>query len=181
MKIRWLVRYACLLLMMGGAGVRPLRAQTKPAPPPAPINPCPVKTEYRQFDFWVGEWDVTENGRKIATSSIQRIVGSCVIFENYAEGDDYTGKSFNFFDATLGKWRQTWVDARGNVSEFAGAYSDGAMRFEGESHLQNGRRVLRRLTFFNLGADRVRQYSERSVDDGKTWSVGYDYIYLRRK
>jgi hypothetical protein len=173
---------ACLLLLLGGVAALPLRAQTKPAPQPsAPINPCPVKTEYRQFDFWVGEWDVTENGKKIATSSIQRIVGSCVIFENYAETGDYTGKSFNFFDATLGKWRQTWVDGMGNVSEFAGEYSDGAMRFEGESHLQNGRRVLRRMTLFNLGADRVRQYSERSVDDGKTWSVGYDYIYLRRK
>ncbi|MEW6208480.1 MAG: hypothetical protein AB1631_08935 [Acidobacteriota bacterium] len=40
---------------------------------------------------------------------------------------------------------------------------------------------MRRLTFFNLGADRVRQFSERSTDGGKTWAVGYDFTYIRKK
>jgi hypothetical protein len=55
------------------------------------------------------------------------------------------------------------------------------MRYEGESHLQGGGKVLRRLTFFNLGADRVRQFSERSTDGGKTWTIGYDFTYIRKK
>jgi hypothetical protein len=156
------------------------QTQTTPPKPPAANNPCVAKSEHRQFDFWVGEWDVTDRDKKIATSSIQSIVGSCIVFENYFDATGYTGKSFNFFDSTLGKWRQTWVDSSGHVSEFVGEYRDGAMRFEGETHRDDGRRVLRRMTVFNLGADRVRQYSEWSLD-GKTWQAGYDYTYLRRK
>ena len=172
---------ACLLFSTAFT-VAPSSAQTQPTAPPAlKSSPCSVKPEYRQFGFWVGEWDVTEKDKKIASSGIQQIVDSCIILENYAQSDGYMGKSFNFFDAALGRWRQTWVDSFGNVSEFVGEYKDGAMRFEGETHLSNGTKVLRRMTLFNQGADRVRQYSERSTDEGKTWNVGYDYVYTRRK
>jgi tetratricopeptide (TPR) repeat protein len=142
-------------------------------------NPCTSQPEYKQFDFWVGEWVVTSEGQQVATSSIQRIVNGCIIFENYAQSDGFTGKSFNFFDATLKKWRQTWVDGTARVSEFAGMFKDGAMRFEGESHLQDGTRILRRMTLFNLAPDRVRQLSEASTDGGKTWRVTYDFLYTR--
>src|SRR5215475_1960485 len=87
--------------------------------------PCESILQYKQFDFWIGEWEVTAEGRKVGDSSIQRIVNGCVIYENYEQPDGYLGKSFNFFDANLGKWRQTWVDAGGNMSEFAGEYKDG--------------------------------------------------------
>jgi hypothetical protein len=163
-----------------------LCAQTNPTPMGKPnddakTSPCVFNQEHRQFDFWVGEWDVMNKDKKIATSSIQRIVSDCIIFENYSQQDGYTGKSFNFYDAALGKWRQTWVDRMGSVSEFVGEVKDNAMRFEGETHRRDGVKVLRRMTLFNLGAERVRQYSERSLDGGKTWSVAYDFTYLRRK
>ncbi|HEV2913357.1 MAG TPA: hypothetical protein VGX92_08580 [Pyrinomonadaceae bacterium] len=166
---------------------QPAQQTAGPTPTPTPqqqqqLPPgsCTVKPEYKQFDFWVGEWDVTEKDKRVATSSIQSIVGGCIIFENYSEPEGYTGKSFNFFDSTLGKWRQTWVDKLGNVSEFTGEYRDGAMRYEGETHGFNGKRVFRRMIVYNLGPDRVRQYSERSPD-GKTWKLAYDYLYIRRK
>jgi hypothetical protein len=147
---------------------------------PAMASPCDSLPEYRQFDFWVGEWDVTDHGKKIAESSIQRIVGQCIIFENYSEPPDYAGKSFNFYDASLRKWRQTWVDSNGGVSEFTGGFQDGAMRLEGETHRANGKRVLRRMVLSPLERGRVRQYSERSLDEGKTWGVAYDYVYVPR-
>jgi hypothetical protein len=145
--------------------------------PPAPCD----EPQFREFDFWVGEWDVTSGAKKIAESSIQKIIGSCVIFENYTDPRGFSGKSFNFYDSTLKKWRQTWVDIGGNVSEYSGEYKDGAMRFEGEVHRRNGQRIPYKMIIYNLGADRVRQYSENSVDGGKTWKVSYDFLYLRKK
>ena len=118
---------------------------------------------------------------KVAESSIQRIIGGCVIYENYSQAGGYIGKSFNFYDSNLKKWRQTWVDATGNVSEFVGEFKDNAMHYEGESHLQDGTRVLRKMIVYNLGPDRVRQYSERSTDGGKTWATIYDFTYERKK
>jgi hypothetical protein len=144
-------------------------------------KPCSVKPQHRQFDFWVGEWDVTSDNQKVAESSIQRIIDDCVIYENYSQADGYSGKSFNFYDTHLGKWRQTWVDANGMASEFTGEVKDGALRYEGESHFPDRKKALRRMTFFNLGPDRVRQYSEISRDNGKTWQPHYDLLYVRKK
>lgn len=45
--------------------------------------PCKSKPECRQFDFWVGEWDVQNpQGQPAGTSSVRLILGDCVIFEN---------------------------------------------------------------------------------------------------
>ncbi len=146
-----------------------------------PPTPCLTDAQHKQFDFWVGEWDVTASGQTIATSSIQRIIDSCVIFENYTQANGYNGKSLNFYDAVLGKWRQTWVDGTGTVGEFVGEYKDGAIHYEGESHRKDGRKILRKMIFSSLGADKVRQYSEASTDGGKTWKATFDLIYIRKK
>lgn len=143
------------------------------------IHPCKFEHEYKQFDFWVGEWRVTAEGQKVATSSIQRIVDSCIILENYSQADGFVGKSFNFYDASLHKWRQTWVDGGARASEFVGEYKDGAMRFEGESHLSDGTKILRRMALFNLSPSQVRQLSYASTDGGQTWHVTYDFTYTR--
>ena len=152
-----------------------------PARQRTPPRDCSSRPESRQMDFWAGEWDVTAQGRKVASSRIERSVGDCVIFESYTQPDGYIGRSINFYDASLGRWRQTWADSAGGASEFTGVYKDGAMRFEGETHLADGRKVLRRMTVYNLGPDRVRQQSDRSVDGGKTWAVAYDFVYVRKK
>jgi hypothetical protein len=142
---------------------------------------CPAESS--QFDFWIGSWNVEETGapgRTVASSREEKIAGNCALLENYDEPDGYSGKSVNFWDAVLKKWRQTWTDSAGNVSEFEGSLRDGAIRFEGESHTASGKRVYRRLTFTPLPDGSVRQASEASPD-GRTWKVNYDYRYVRRK
>jgi hypothetical protein len=37
------------------------------------------------------------------------------------------------------------------------------------------------LSFTPLGPDKVRQFEENSSDGGKTWTVGYDFTYVRKK
>ncbi len=145
-------------------------------------QPCKYSTESRQFDFFVGEWDAfNPQGRKDGTSVIQKISGDCAILENWTNAFGGGGKSINFYDAANGKWYQYWIGQDGNPARFSGVYKNGAMRFEGEPYTQNGKRVLSRLTFFNLDANTVRQLAEQSVDEGKTWTITYDYKYVRRK
>ena len=146
-----------------------------------PPRSCEHAPQHQQIDFWVGEWDVSAEGKIVAQSSIQKIVDGCVIYENYSQADGYSGKSFNVYDSVLKKWRQTWIDSSGNVSEFTGELKDGALHYRGESHRQNGRKILRKMSVSLLERDKVRQYSEFSVDEGKTWQVMYDFLYLRKK
>jgi hypothetical protein len=94
-----------------------------------------------------------------------------------------TGQSFNLYDRTSKRWHQTWVDSNGGLHEYWGGLKDGNMVFMGQVPLPPGARFAGRhtvrLTFFPLGADRVRQFSEALGPDG-TWSVSYDLIYTRR-
>ncbi|HEV2911884.1 MAG TPA: tetratricopeptide repeat protein [Pyrinomonadaceae bacterium] len=143
--------------------------------------PCMFSTEARQFDFWVGEWDVQLNGQQVGTSSVQRILNGCVVFENWASGLGGTGKSFNFYDSSTSRWQQTYVDSTGTVLNFYGEYRDNALRYTAETHAKDGSKTLHKLTFFNLGPQRVRQLWEQSTDDGKTWNTVWDGIYIRKQ
>lgn len=145
-------------------------------------EPCTASEEYRQFDFWIGEWIVTSGGQQVGTSSIQLILGSCVIFENWTDYTGNQGKSFNIYNQSTKKWQQTWVDAQGTITEFIdGEYKDSKMQFMTRNiTLPEVTTDMRRLTFFNLSKNTVRQFSEVSKDSGITWKTQYDFLYTRK-
>lgn len=147
-------------------------------------EPCADRPESRQFDFWIGDWDVTSNlnaGAPAGKSHVELIIGKCVIFENWT-GRGGSGKSFNAWNADLGCWQQNWMDDSGGVTNYTdGRLVDGAMRFLAEKKDAQGRWQKHRLTFFPLGPDEVRQLGEHSDDEGKTWTTDYDLDYRRAK
>ncbi len=151
-------------------------AQTQIQQQPACSTP-----EFRQFDFWVGEWVVDQAGKPAGTSSIQLILDQCVILENWSGRGGYTGKSFNIYNAQLKKWQQFWVDNSGAAILFSGEFKDGAMRVQSEGTDGEGKRQLTRMTFTPMGRDRVRQLWEKSDDDGNTWQSMFDGNYVRKK
>jgi hypothetical protein len=148
-------------------------------------RPCEFNPAYQQFDFWVGEWEVTPVGAPPNAprpqSRIEKILNGCVILENWMPPGDAGGKSFNSYNARTQKWEQFWVDGRGSVIHFTGEVRDGNMYYTTESTAPNGTRILGTMTFFDLGPDRVRQLWEQSTDGGKTWSVVFDGMYHRKK
>jgi hypothetical protein len=146
----------------------------------AAVNPCKASPEFRQFDFWIGEWD-TKNPQGVpsGSSSIQLILGTCVIFENWASPVT-TGKSFNIFDVTDKKWHQTWVDDKGAFTHYIGEFKDGRMMLVNDS-VVNGKKTLARMTFSKLPNGDVRQHGENSTDDGKTWTTTFDLTYSKKK
>ena len=158
-------------------------ADGAPAPPPtqpAVRHPCPTDPEARRFDFWIGSWDVTVGGRPAGTNEVELLLEQCLLLENWRDVRGGLGKSFNFWDRGTRVWRQVWVADNGNVLDYTGAFRDGAMRFEGATIGPDGQRVLQRLTFFPVAADTVRQLFESSADGGRTWTPGFDGLYVRR-
>lgn len=154
------------------------QTQNNSASQSKPSKPCSMP-EHRQFDFWVGDWDVQAGGQQAGTNTIQLILGDCVLMENWTGSKGGTGKSFNLYDSAKGKWQQTWVDNGGNVLELYGEFKDGVMRLTGEN-IRNGKKTLQRISFFPLEKDRVRQLWEQSQDDGKTWTAAFDGLYIRK-
>lgn len=152
-------------------------------------SPCsdPV---YRQFDFWVGDWEAfAPNGNKGGDSKISIILDSCIILEEWTsagttqQGIKYKGKSFNTYNKSNKQWQQTWVDNVGGSTEFLrGEGSDGKIVFYADKVVgPKGEVFMRRLTFTKLSNDKVRQFGERSNDEGKTWVTEYDLEYRRKK
>ncbi|HLX24831.1 MAG TPA: hypothetical protein VKR38_15900 [Usitatibacter sp.] len=130
----------------------------------------------RELDFWLGTWEVREGDKAIATSTIELASDGCVIRETYRENDGYNGTSLTFRDPVLKKWRQTWVDSRGAVGEFAGELTEGKLQFSGETHTPEGVRVYRRMSLAPEGRN-VRQVSFASRD-GTNWKPHYEYLYV---
>ncbi len=144
-------------------------------------RPCKYMPEAKQFDFWVGEWDVQANGRSLGTNVIQRLEEGCLIMENWTGAGGSTGKSMNFYNPVLKKWRQTYMSNNQVVWEMSGEYKDGAMRYEGEVIPPNGTKTLTRVVFYNQGPDKLRHTEDDSTDGGKTWTNVWDAIYVRKK
>jgi hypothetical protein len=145
----------------------------------ANVAPCEHAELNRQFDFWVGEWDVqTAQGQHVGDSSVQKILGGCVILENWT-GSASQGKSFNVYNSALQKWQQYWVDDSGTATVYTGELIGNQMRYIAAAGAQNGN-VERRLTFTQLNDKRVRQLGESSSDGGNTWTVAYDLFYVRK-
>ena len=143
-------------------------------------HPCKASQEFRQFDFWIGEWEVHgPQGAAAGTSSVQLMLDQCVIQENWT-GTGNEGKSFNLYDRSDGKWHQTWVSDKGVFTHYVGGLVNGEMVLTADT-TQNGKRVLQRMTFTKLPGGEVRQHGQSSNDDGKTWTTTFDLTYVRKK
>lgn len=87
-------------------------------------SPCEKDSIYRQFDFWIGEWEVFDTkNKKAGDSKISLILNNCVILEewtsaNAQKGHIYSGKSFNTYNAATQQWQQTWVDNVGGSTAY---------------------------------------------------------------
>ncbi|MGH9941383.1 MAG: tetratricopeptide repeat protein [Pyrinomonadaceae bacterium] len=143
-------------------------------------RPCKYSPEAKQFDFWVGVWDVQVNGQTVGTNVIERLEEGCLLMENWTGNGGVTGKSMNFYNPALKKWRQIYMSNNQLVWEMSGEFSDGAMRYVGEVLAPSGS-TMTRVTFYNLAPDRVRHTQDNSTDGGKTWTTVWDSMYLRKK
>ena len=60
------------------------------------------------FDFWLGEWNVTDAAGKAAgQNSIDKLQNGCVLRENWPGATSgYTGTSYNFYNYDSKQWQQ---------------------------------------------------------------------------
>ena len=175
-KLLSALRVACFLASVSGTS---LLAQT-PTPPPAPPPPPPVNHD---FDFWLGEWNVTTpDGKAAGTSRIESVSNGHGLLENWT-GDPATGggngKSLNCYNVAKKQWQQLWVGSRGGVLELAGGLVEGKMTLSG-SHLVRGQTRWERITWTPNADGTVRQFWEQSHDGGKTWREVFDGLYQKK-
>ena len=151
-------------------------------------SPCSDRA-YRQFDFWLGEWEAYGlNGQKAGDSTISLILDSCIVLEEWtsssiSRGIRFAGKSFNTWNAATRQWQQTWVDNVGGSTEYPeGRFDNNKIVFKTKPFpFSKDTIALRQLSFYNLGPDKVRQHGEISKNNGLSWVTEYDLEYRRKK
>jgi hypothetical protein len=173
-------RLACVIAVSALAIGGRARAQNPPAPPPDCTAP-----EHRQFDFWLGDWAVTDSTgqRRLGDSRISSILKNCVLLEEWTGAGGSSGKSYNIYSRADGKWHQSWVSDTGNLLLLEGGLRNGAMVLQGETPSPTGGTTLQRITWSVVDSDRdhVRQMWELSTDGGATWNVAFDGHYRRKR
>ena len=154
-------------------------APSAPPPPPAsaaPQNPC-VDEQHRQFDFWVGKWDVYgPKGSLAGHSLIEKVYNGCGVRENWMPLNDQTGGSLNIYVPEEKRWEQYWIDSGGSRAIFTGGWNGKAMVIQGK-----WAGPLVRMTYSKNADGSVRQFGEQSTDEGKTWATSFDLTYRPAK
>jgi hypothetical protein len=159
------------------AAAAPARPQDAPAPAPKPCS----TPEHRQFDFWVGDWEVTQpDGTVAGTNRIDIILGGCVLQESWKSANGRSvGHSFNLY-ARDGRWHQTWVDNSGLLLELVGGLEDGRMVMSQERTTPEGQKALHEISWTKLETGQVKQHWRVTTDNGQTWKDVFVGIYTRK-
>lgn len=172
---------AVIVSVLATASVAQLSGQSPSpaAPSPSPSAPPCSSAEHRQFDFWLGDWNVRDpQGTLVGTNLITREFGGCVLQEHWA-GGNMTGGSFNIYRSGTRQWHQSWVDSNGTLLMLDGELKDGKMTLLGEGK-RGGRLIQHRISWEPLRDGKLRQLWETSSDGGKTWSIAFDGRYERK-
>jgi hypothetical protein len=138
-------------------------------------DPC-ADPARRQFDFWLGEWEVRDaSGRDVGHNRITALFDGCAIREEWQGTSGVRGTSLNSWSPGTNRWHQTWIDSNGDLLLLDGGLIDGSMVLEG---LNGG--VHHRITWSRVGSDddQVRQLWQTSPD-GTAWQTAFDGRYSR--
>lgn len=145
-----------------------------------PRPPTCTGERHRDFDFWLGSWNVTNpKGEVVGTNRIEKAERGCALLEHWSSAKGGTGTSITYYDPARKVWLQTWVDGTGSVINLEGGLEEGAMRLGGTYTKLDGTSTLLRGAWTPLAGGKVRQLFEESKDGGLSWEPWFDGTYQR--
>ncbi len=136
--------------------------------------------EHRQFDFWLGAWEVHgADGQLAGHNDIRRVAGGCALQESWRGVRGGEGMSINSYDADTKRWTQRWVGV-GVTLWLEGGFEEGRMVLTSPGQRSTPRGpVIDRISWSALDDGRVRQLWEVSGDHGASWQTIFEGLYSR--
>jgi hypothetical protein len=148
---------------------------------------CRESPRMHALDFWLGQWDVSQDGRLVGTNTIETTLDGCAIFEHWRDAAGGKGTSLFYYDRGAAHWKQVWVTehalavggAKEKIEQVAFT-ANGRVRFQGQyPAAESGTTITDRTTLTRQQDGSVRQVIEISKDAGQTWRTGFDAVYSR--
>lgn len=136
--------------------------------------------ERRQFDFWLGDWQVDGAQGPAGRNRIESIEAGCALLEHWRGATGGSGTSLNVYDPVARRWLQTWVDRDGTVLRLAGGWNGSAMVLEGMlPDAASGAQLEQRITWTPAADGSVRQHWQARAAGGDAWRTVFDGRYRR--
>lgn len=180
MRAREVSQIVVITLTLSAVTVTTSTANDSTASTTTPTQPC-TSPEASQFDFWLGEWDLTWEGG-VGENIIRRELDGCVIEENFrAYPDSATpspliGNSVSVYNLRLKRWQQTWVDNSGSYLDFSGGLVGDSMIISREFINSAGATIKQRMVWYNITSDSLNWNWER-IDTSDSTASGWKVIW----
>ena len=187
----------CISPRMDAAAAREARSPAAQARPSGAVSAC-ERPEYRQLDFWIGDWDLIVRSpagvaggtrgpwtEERGENHVTAVLGGCGIAESFRSdgappAGRWAGLSLSRFVDAESRWRQAWIDDQGGFLTFAGGLEEGQMRLYGEPRSKDGVTTQMRMVFANVTPESLHWTWERTTDGGATWTPQLVIDYRRR-
>ena len=177
-----IVRHTLLLLGLALLGITAAALAAAQAPRPTRQRPDCSAPVYREFDFWLGTWTVTVQGKPAGTNRIEADLNGCVIIEYWSAAGGGRGTSMNFYDRATKSWYQSWTDQSGGALRLKGSFQKGQMILQSDPQTgADGVTTIQRVSWTPASDGTLRQLWESTSDAGKTWTTVFDGRYSRAK
>lgn len=146
--------------------------------------------KHRQFDFWIGTWDV--NLRMLqqdlefedsisAQAHIYSVLGGKAILELW-DSKPIKGYSLRYFDPKADQW-VLWLNWPGEnqstISKLTGQFRHGRGDFTSGFTTSDGQEITQRYSFNDITPFSLRWDDLFSVDGGKTWQKNWRMEFTR--
>lgn len=156
----------------------------------------PCTGPYRDFDFWIGEWDVLNRNRPdtesrwydtgLATDRVYPIAAGCGIVEHWrgdAYGEFIEGFSLRSFNPNSGQWELALLwpsDGQPRFGVLTGGFRHNRGEFFSRGITPAGDTTFTRFTFSDITPETVRWQDGTSADGGRSWSSTWIMEFTRR-
>ncbi len=173
--------YSLLLVILWGVSI-----------PAAPSDTSSCNSpEARQFDFWIGSWDINQkilrqDGSWIelkASTTVSPLLNGCALEEHWTgqvqffwlgmtHPEEIKGFSLRYFDTSSGKWNIYWMDTQNPDlgKPFTGNFSEDKGEFYASRETKKGKQISR-IVFSDIKEYSVHWDLSISNDDGKNWKA----------
>lgn len=138
---------------------------------------------FKQFDFWIGNWDVTTpDGNLAGENLITSEENGCLILERWQSANGGTGQSYNFYNPATEKWRQVWISQGGMIDYEGGLTESGSMKLEGTiTNVATGLQAPFTGEWTPNEDGTVTQYFEQYDAETEQWNPWFSGLYTRKE
>ena len=137
------------------------------------------------FDFWEGTWHREINGQPDATATrfvVKRGINKLVFEEAWRmtdpDGQHFLARGIRAWDQATKSWKYIWMSEGQHFQVWEGKKVDGHWYIYKYFDI-NGDRYLSRQAWIPLENGRLMRISEKSYDEGATWTLRFKEFYKR--